>query len=146
MTDVDLAQVFDSKVNVQATYSPADGIGANADDDKKFEEEIAKLRAEYEGLSPSIKEKVEEKTKNTLDAIEKAFEVAKKYKELEEIEFVGSAKEAEDLGIKAKYDQVKDYIKDFKNNNSLRDGIEAYISNNLKAHYDKAVQLFEPKN
>ncbi len=147
MTDLDLAQVFDSKVNVQATYSPADGIGANDEDDQKFKDEIAKLRAEYEGLSASVKEKVADATKNTLNAIEKAFEVAEKYKELADIEFVGSAKEAEDLGIKAKYDQVKDYIKDFKNNNNtFRDAVEAYISNNLKAHYDKAVKLFEPKD
>ena len=145
MLDKDIAEIFDSKVETQATYSPVDGIGANEEDDQAFYEEVMKLKTEYEGLSSSVKEKVTDKAKNTLECIEKAFEVAEKYKMLADIEFVGSSEEAEDLGIKAIYNQVKDYIEKFKKD-EFRDGVEAFISDNLKAHYTKAVKLFEAED
>ncbi len=145
MADKDMAEVFDAKVTDQATFSPADGIGANEEDDKLFRAELDKLKAEYESFSSAVKEKVSIKTKNTLKVIEKAFELAEKYKMLADIEFVGSAEDAEELGVKAKYEQVKAYINNFKNNDEFRDGVDAYISVNLKAHWTKAVKLFEAK-
>ncbi len=145
MTDKDKAEVFDSKVNLQATYSPVNGIGEKAEDDQDFYNEIMELKAEYETLSASVKEKVSDTAKNTLRCIEKAFEVAEEYKKLAQIEFVGSLEEAEALGLKTVYNQVKGYIKAFKNS-ADREGVDAFISDNLKAHYTKAVVLFEGEN
>ena len=142
MTDKDCAAVFDSKVETQATYSPAEGIGVNAEDDQKFYDEIMKLKAEYNALSASVKKHVTEKAKNTIKYIEKAFELVKEYEKLNDIALVGSAEEAEQLGIKLIYDEIKADMNKFKDS-SERDAVDVFISDNLKANWTKAVILFE---
>ncbi len=142
MTDADVASVFDAKVNLQAVNGPSKGIGANADDDVKFKEIIDQLKAEYEGLSASVKDKVPSTAKNTLNCIEKAYEVVEKYKALDGIVNVVTVQEAEEQGYRAIYEEIKAYMTEFKNS-EFRDGVDAFIANDLKANYTKAVKLFE---
>jgi len=142
MTNSDSAAVFDSKVEVQATYSPSEGIGANAEDDQAFYDEIMKLKAEYEDFSPAVKDKVATKTKNTLKFIEKAFSIVEEYKKLEGIADVGNATEAEEQGFKLIYDEMKKSMQKFKNSDE-RDAVDVFISDNLKSNWTKATLLFE---
>ncbi len=142
MTNSDSAAVFDSKVEVQATYSPSEGIGANAEDDQAFYDEIMKLKAEYEDFSPAVKDKVATKSKNTLKFIEKAFSFAEEYKKLEGIADVGNATEAEEQGFKLIYDEMKKSMQKFKNSDE-RDAVDVFISDNLKSNWTKATLLFE---
>ncbi len=142
MTNSDSAAVFDTKVETQATFSPADGIGSNAEDDQTFYDTIMELKAEYEALPSAVKEKVSQTAKNTLTYIEKAFEIAEEYKKLDGIEKVGSAQEAEEKGFKLIYDEMKKDMQAFKNS-AERDAVDIFISNNLKSNWTKAVNLFE---
>lgn len=142
MTDKDCAAVFESKVETQATFSPANGIGFNAEDDEAFYDKIMELKDEYNALSSSVKNLITIKTKNTIDYIERAFEWAEEYKKLDGIALVGSAEEAEELGIKLIYDEMKDTMNAFKDSD-YRDGVDVFISDNLKANWTKAVKLFE---
>ena len=142
MTDKDCAAVFESKVETQATFSPANGIGFNAEDDEAFYDIIMELKDEYNALSSSVKNLITIKTKNTIDYIERAFEWAEEYKKLDGIALVGSAEEAEELGIKLIYDEMKDTMNAFKDS-EYRDGVDVFISDNLKANWTKAVKLFE---
>ncbi len=141
MTDSDSAAVFESKVELQATYSPADGIGANKDDDDKFRNEIEKLMTEYEELPSAVKEKVSEKAKNTLNYIEKAFDIALYYEKLNGIADVGSVDEVSEE-LELNYNEIKKEMQAFKNSD-YRDAVDVFISNNLKANWTKAVKLFE---
>ena len=143
MTDVDRASVFDETVKLQAEYSPENGITADDEKDKDFKKVLDDLKKEYNKLSPSVKEKVATATKNTLNYIEKAFEVAKKYAQLNGIEEIDSA--AEEQALKAKYLKIKAYMEEFKSS-AIRDGVDSFISVNLKANYTKAVKLFETQD
>ncbi len=143
MTDADRASVFDEKVKVQAEYSPSQGITADEEKDKDFKKVIDDLKKEYNELSASVKEKVSTATKNTIEYIDKAFEVAKKYAQLNGIEEIDSA--AEEQALKAEYLKIKSYMIDFKNS-ANREGVDAFISENLKANYTKAVKLFETQD
>ena len=140
MTDTDRASVFDEKVKLQAEYSPSNGITADEEKDGNFKKILDDLKKEYSELSAPVKEKVTTATKNTLEFIDKAFEVAKKYAQLNGIEEIDSAEEEQ--ALKAKYLEIKAYMVDFKNS-ANREGVDAFISDNLKANYTKAVKLFE---
>ncbi len=142
MTDVDRASVMEDKIDAMLNKLPEEGLGANADNDAEFKTEFEKTVAEYNNLSASIKEMISAEKKAVLTDVKKAFEVAKKYAELDGIRDCVDVEDAENAGIKAKYEQIKSYMQTFKQS-SNRDAVDGYITSNLKANYTKALRLFE---
>jgi hypothetical protein len=139
MSDGDRASIVAEKI--KALTLPEGGIGADAEDDAEFMEEYEKVLAEYDALG-SIKSKVSDAEENKIANIKKALEVIEKYKELDGIDTCVDVEEAEALGLREKYEQVKTYLKNFKDSSSI-DAVDEYIAENLKANYTKAVEMFE---
>ena len=138
-TSADKAEIVGEKI--KALEHPEDALGEDADEDAKFMEEYQKVLDEYNALG-SAKDKVAYEQRQLLANIKKAKEVIEKYKELEGIEVCVDAEDAEELGFKDKYDAVKKYLQNFKNSSS-REDVDVLISENLKANYTKALELFE---
>lgn len=139
MSDKDRADIVAEKI--KALTLPEGNLGVDAEKDQEFKAEYEKVLAEYNALG-SIKGKVADVQEEKLENIEKAFELIEKYKELDDIRTCNDAEEAEQAGVKAKYDLVKGYIQKFKNSSS-RDDVDALICENLKSNYTKAVKFFE---
>ncbi len=142
MTTQDQADVVTSKINAIANVFPEGGIGVDQEADDKYFDEYEKLKAMYDGLDSSIKEKVSSTAVNSFANIEKAFEIAEKYKQLEGIRYIVTAEDDDADAVKTIYDAIKADIVAFKNSDQ-RDAVDALIHNELKAHYTHAVEIFE---
>lgn len=139
MTDKDKADIVSEKIS--ALTLPEGGLGLDAEKDAEFMEEYNKVLAEYNALG-SIKDKVADAQEEKLENIEKALRVIEKYKELEGIRLCVDVEEADALGLREKYQAIKDFVEAFKDSSS-RDAVDALIADDLKANYTKAVEFFE---
>ena len=142
MTNADNAAVMEDKIDAMLAKLPEEGIGANAEDDAEFKAEFEKVVDEYDALSEGVKDKMSDEKKAVITDVKKAFDVAQKYAELDGIMDCVDAEDAENAGIKAKYEQIKSYMEKFYAS-SNRDDVDGYITSNLKANYTKALRLFE---
>ncbi|MBE5754216.1 MAG: hypothetical protein E7340_02630 [Clostridiales bacterium] len=121
-----------------------DGKYVKNADGKIYVEALIEARTEYNALSSDVKEKVDA---TTLENYERAVEVANLFFKLDGIETISAntTSGAKFDALKAAYESVKADIKKYYADNEHAT-IGAYIPNNLKANYTKAVKMFEPKD
>ena len=142
MTTQDQADIATAKINAIANVLPEGGIGVDQEADDKYFDEYTKIKAMYDALSKGVKEKVSSAAVDSFANIKKAFEIAEKYKELADIRDIVTAEDEGADAVKTIYDSIKAEIVAFKNSKQ-RDAVDALIHNELKAHYTRAVEIFE---
>ena len=142
MTIQDQADIATAKINAIANVFPEGGIGVDQEADDKYLAEYTKVKAMYDTLDASVKEKVSSTAVESFETIKKAFEMAEKYKQLEGIRYIVTKEDEGADAIKTIYDSIKAEIVAFKNSDQ-RDAVDALINNELKAHYTHAVEIFE---
>ncbi len=142
MTEQDQADLVEAKITAISNLLPEGGIGVDEDADNEYKAEYTKIKAMYDALEQNVKGLVEEDAVKTFDTIEKAFDMADKYKKLEGIRYIVTKEDEAAAAVKVIYDDVKEEIKEFKNSEE-REAVDALIHNELKAHYTHAVDVFE---
>lgn len=149
MTDADKADVYEASVNKIASDLSNGALVFDVDEDGNYLDgklsvkAVEDARAEYKALSASVKEKVSSSVMEKLVNYEKAIEMANKFYQLKDVEKYDTLNEQEKTAVKTAYDSVKGEIKKFYD--SDYEDILSLIEQNLKAHYSKAVKLFENK-
>ncbi len=142
MTVKDQAEIASARMLAVSNSLPSGGIGFDQDADDELMQEYTKAKALYDGLSKNVKEKVSDEAVENLEKIEKAFEIAEKYKQIEDVKDIVSAEDEGADAVKAVYESIKEDLKKFKKSDD-REKIDALIHNELKSHYTRAVDLFE---
>ncbi len=121
-----------------------DGKYLTNENGKIYVEALIEARKEYDNLDPAVKEKVDA---TALNNYERAVEIANLFYKLDGIEkiSVNTTSGSKFDALKTAYESVKADI-----NKYYADGehskVGAYIPNNLKANFTKAVKMFEPKD
>lgn len=138
----DQADIVSAKITAISNVLPEGGIGVDEVADQKYNDEYTKIKGIYDALESNVKEKVTTEAIDTLATIEKALSVAEEYKKLSGIRNIVSKDDVGANEVKAKYEEVKSKMKEFKNSDQ-REVVDALIHNELKAHYSRAVEIFE---
>ena len=144
MTYKDQADIITAKITAISNFLPEGGSGVDDEADQEYRDEYLKAKALYEdvNLPKAVKEKVSSEAVESLSTIEKAFEMAEKYKQLEGVRSLVTAEDEGADAIKAIYEGLKAEIVAFKKSD-VRDTVDALIHSELKAHYTHAVEIFE---
>ena len=142
MTVQDQADIVTAKINAISNLLPEGGIGVDQEADEEYKAEYTEIKEMYDDLDPNVKAKVSSTAVDSFATIEKAFAMAEKYKQLEGIRDIVSVEDEGAAAIKVIYEDLKKDIEAFKNSDQ-RDAVDGLIHNELKAHYSRAVKLFE---
>ena len=119
-----------------------------ADGQNKLKVQAVKdVRAEYDALKKSIKDKVQSSAVEKLKKYERAIEIANLFYQIEgvkDIETYDKSNSAHQQ-LKQAYQAIKATIEKYYSSGEYT-SVGGFIHNNLKSHYDKAIELFEPNN
>ena len=141
VTDRDAANIATARINLIAAELDNGVIKLEEENGVLLNKKVDEVKAYYDEITDSaIKSYISTSAVETLNKYIKAIEIANLYNKLKGIENCLNEEDAEPF--KTAYDLVKADLKAFKAS-ADRETIDAYISNNLKSYYTKAVSLFE---
>ena len=108
---------------------------------------VKDVRAEYDALKKSIKDKVQSSAVKKLEKYERAIEIANLFYQIEGVKDIETYDESNSAHqqLKQAYQAIKATIEQYYSSGEYT-SVGGFIHNNLKAHYDKAIELFEPNN
>ena len=108
---------------------------------------VLDVRAEYDALKKSIKDKVQSSAVEKLEKYERAIEIANLFYQIEGVKDIETYDESNSAHqqLKQAYQAIKATIEKYYSSGEYT-SIGGFIHNNLKAHYEKAIELFEPNN
>lgn len=144
MKNADAVSVLTARINA-VTSSLKDGnivFEKNEETNKLVAPEVEKANALYTNASPEAKAELSQAVIDTLNDYLKAIEIVNYYARLEGIQNCLTAEDAKDF--RTAYDEIKTAVETFKASEGAS-AVDAYIANNYKFYYQKAVSLFEAK-
>lgn len=119
-----------------------------ADGQNKLKVQAVKdVRAEYDALKKSIKDKVQSSAVEKLEKYERAIEIANLFYQIEGVKDIETYDESNSAHqqLKQAYQAIKATIEKYYSSGEYT-SVGGFIHNNLKANYDKAIELFEPND
>jgi len=140
MTDADSASVITAEIDAIANTLVDGNLDFETVDGALTVKAVTEIKAKYDAASEEIKELVSETSVATLNKYLKAIEIVNHYAKLEGIQECINADGA--ASFKPAYEEIKSAVETFKASEDAT-AIDAYIANNYKAFYQRAVEFFE---
>ncbi len=142
MTDQDKASTINALIGDVATEIKDGVLNFTEKDDALTVEKVTEARLAYNALTDEVKKLVSESSLTTLQNYEKAVEMANLYAELDGMSEYDTMSQTEQQALESAYQSVKAQIEEFIASDDYS-VISAYLNNNLKWNYQKAVKTFE---